>query len=103
MAYTSGEPRPSKPGAGPKPAPQVPVITGLPLLKMGAKGESVRAMQILLKGYGYDLGTWGPNGDGIDSDFGADTKAAVQEFQRAVDEEDDGEVGPKTWAKLLGV
>lgn len=86
----------------PKPAPLPDIITGLPLLKEGCKGKSVRALQILLKGYGYDLGTWGPNGDGIDSDFGADTKAAVQEFQRAVDEEDDGEVGPKTWAKLLG-
>ena len=70
-------------------------VYGIPLVML--------ALQILLKGYGYDLGTWGPNGDGIDSDFGADTKAAVQEFQRAVNEDDDGEVGPKTWAALLGV
>ena len=87
----------------PKPSPLPEIITGLPILKEGCKGKSVRALQILLKGYGYDLGTWGPNGDGIDSDFGADTKVAVQEFQRDHDLEDDGEVGNLTWAELLGV
>lgn len=98
VAYTVGEPQPSKPGAGPKPAPQVPVITGLPLLKMGAMGDSVRAMQILLMGYGYTLGIYGADGD-----FGAVTRKAVQEFQYEHDLEDDGEVGNLTWAKLLGV
>ena len=98
IAYTAGEPQPSKPGAGPKPAPQVPVITGLPLLKKGSKGDTVRAMQILLKGYGYDLGIYGADGE-----FGAVTERAVKEFQREHDLEADGEVGNLTWAKLLGV
>ena len=98
VAYTAGEPQPSKPGAGPKPAPQVPVITGLPLLKKGSKGDTVRAMQLLLLGYGYDLGIYGADGD-----FGSDTDKAVKEFQREHDLEVDGEVGNLTWAKLLGV
>ena len=104
VSYTSGNEQPSKGGTTkPQPAPELTIIAGLPLLKKGCKGNSVRALQILLKGYGYDLGTWGTNHDGIDSEFGEDTKAAVIEFQRAVGEDDDGEVGPKTWAKLLGV
>ena len=98
VAYTASDPQPSKPGAGPKPAPQVPVITGLPLLKMGAKGDSVRAMQILLLGYGYDLDVYGADGE-----FGAVTELAVKDFQHEHDLEDDGEVGNLTWAELLGV
>ena len=98
MAYTSGEPRPSKPGAGPKPAPTVKIVTGLPLLKKGSEGESVKALQILLLGYGYDLGFWGDDGE-----FGAVTEQAVKDFQREHDLEADGEVGNLTWAELLGV
>ena len=98
VAYTSGEPRPSKPGAGPKPAPTVKIVTGLPLLKKGSEGESVKALQILLLGYGYDLGFWGDDGE-----FGAVTEQAVKDFQREHDLEADGEVGNLTWAELLGV
>lgn len=94
---------PSKPGGGgaPQPAPSTkPLvkITGLPLLKKGAKGDTVRAMQILLMGYGYDLGVYGADGE-----FGAVTERAVMDFQREHDLEDDGEVGNLTWAELLGV
>lgn len=98
VAYITGEPQPSKPGAGPKPAPQVPVITGLPLLKKGSKGDTVRAVQILLMGYVYDLGFWGDDGE-----FGAATEKAVKDFQREHNLEADGEVGNLTWAELLGV
>lgn len=70
----------------------------LDVLKKGSKGDSVKAMQILLKGYGYDLGIYG-----ADCDFGSATEKAVREFQAEKDLGVDGVVGPKTWAKLLGV
>lgn len=98
VAYTVSDPKPSKPGAGPKPVPNVKIVTGLPLLENGSKGDSVKALQILLKGYGYDLGIYG-----VDGDFGSDTEKAVREFQAEHDLEIDGVVGPMTWAKLLGV
>ena len=80
------------------PAPQAKTITGLPTLKKGSEGDSVKALQILLIGYQYDCGTYG-----ADSDFGSDTEKAVIEFQTEKDLEADGVVGPKTWAALLGV
>lgn len=101
VAYTVADPMPSKPGTpAPKPAP-IPepiILKSLPTLKKGSKGDCVRAMQILLKGYGYSLGIWG-----ADSDFGSATERAVREFQAEKDLEVDGVVGSNTWAKLLGV
>jgi hypothetical protein len=73
-------------------------LEGLPLLKLGAKGETVRALQILLKGYGYSLGIWG-----VDSSFGSATENAVEAFQEDNNLEANGKVDPPTWAKLLGV
>jgi hypothetical protein len=70
----------------------------VPMLKKGSKGESVKALQILLSGYGYSLGSYG-----IDSDFGSATENAVEAFQEDNGLEVDGVVGPMTWAKLLGV
>lgn len=80
------------------PAEKVESISDLPVLKKGSKGDSVKALQILLKGYGYSLGIWG-----VDSSFGSATKAAVEKFQRDKNLEDDGEVDPLTWGKLLGL
>ena len=73
-------------------------VSGLPALNKGSKGNSVKALQILLNGYGYDLGSCG-----IDSDFGSATENAVKKFQSSSGLEADGSVGPLTWAKLLGV
>ena len=79
----------------------------LPLLKKGSKGPAVESLQRLLIGHGYDLGTYGPNRDGVDGDFGQATEDALTAFQRAhVDAEgrqlvDDGECGGKTWAPLI--
>lgn len=70
----------------------------LPLLKKGSTGDSVKALQILLKGYGYDLGKWGADGD-----FGSATENAVECFQEDNGLTADGEVGGQTWAKLLGI
>ena len=82
----------------PNPAPVKEIITGLPTLAKGSRGKSVKALQTLLKGYGYYLGVWG-----IDSSFGSATEAAVKEFQEKGGLEADGVVGAKTWAALLGV
>lgn len=68
---------------------------GLPTLWNGIYGDTVRALQALLKGYGYSLTV-----DGI---FGPKTKNAVECFQEDNDLDADGIVGPLTWASLLGL
>lgn len=70
----------------------------LPMLSNGSKGYSVKALQILLIGYGFSCGSYGADGD-----FGGGTKAAVVAFQKANKLDADGIVGDKTWARLLGI
>ena len=67
----------------------------LPVLKKGAKGDTVRAMQILLNGNGASLET--------DGSFGGATQRALKAYQEAVGLEPDGSCGRKTWEKLLGL
>ena len=69
----------------------------LPVLKRGAKGDSVKALQTLLIGYGCPCGV-----SGVDGNFGADTLRAVKVYQKNNKLDVDGAVGPATWAKLLG-
>lgn len=64
-------------------------------LKSGSKGDNVKALQILLNGRGYSCGT-------ADGDFGSKTLTAVKKFQKAEKLTQDGIVGAKTWAALLG-
>lgn len=82
-------------GSMPKPAPEddVLVLRHLPNLKKGDTGHTVRALQALLIGNGYSIGMGEQYGI-----FGNGTENAVKQFQP-----DSGEVGPETWAKLLGV
>lgn len=81
----------------PAPAPvSVSVSVTLPQLARGAKGETVRAAQLLLIGRGCRCGTWGADGD-----FGAATQGAVQSFQRGRQLAVDGVVGAQTWRALL--
>ena len=70
----------------------------LKVLRKGAKGNTVKAMQILLIGYGCYCG-----GYGADGSFGSGTESAVRDFQRKKGLAVDGICGPKTWAKLLGI
>lgn len=70
----------------------------IPLLKKGAKGGSVRAMQQLLIAGGFDCG---PKGD--DGSFGAATDKALRAYQKAKGLSVDGACGRKTWSALLGV
>ena len=68
------------------------------VLRNGSKGSSVKALQLLLIGYGYSCGSYGADGD-----FGAGTEKAVKGYQKAKGLAADGIVGPATWSKLLGV
>lgn len=69
----------------------------LPNLKMGSKGKTVKVLQTLLtETYGYNCGKAGADGD-----FGSSTKMAVMNFQQDNTLDADGEVGEKTWTKLL--
>ena len=70
----------------------------LPTLRKGCAGDTVRAMQYLLLGWGYSCGRWGADGD-----FGADTEAAVVRYQRMHGLDADGICGPMTWGRLLGM
>lgn len=69
----------------------------LETLKKGSKGAVVKALQILLIGYGQDCGRHGADGD-----FGADTDKAVRAFQKGAGLTVDGVVGKNTWTKILG-
>lgn len=73
-------------------------ISGLPELRRGDKGEVVRAAQILLNGRKCSVGAYGADGD-----FGPATEAAVLAYQRRNGLDDDGIIGPATWAALLGM
>ena len=74
------------------------VGVNLPMLRLGSKGASVKALQILLIGYGYDCGKWGADGD-----FGNGTYKSLMKFQQEHGLVVDGVCGPVTWAKLLGL
>lgn len=77
-----------------KPQAANKVTITLNVLKNGSEGENVKALQILLKGKGYNCGT----ADGV---FGAKTQAAVRSFQVGNRLSVDGVVGAATWAALL--
>ena len=70
----------------------------LPVLKKGSKGASVKALQILLIGYGISCGSYGADGD-----FGSATDQAVRDYQNKMGLAEDGIVGVNTWSKLLGM
>lgn len=82
----------------PPAASETAEVSGLPLLERGSEGDSVKALQILLIGYGYSCGSYG-----VDGEFGSATENAVEAFQEDMELEVDGKVGSKTWAKLVGV
>ena len=70
----------------------------IPVLKKGMKGGSVWALQAILVGYGYDIGS-----KGVDGSFGKDTESAIKKYQLEEDLEPDGSCGRKTWSALLGL
>jgi hypothetical protein len=70
----------------------------LPQLRKGDESKTVKAMQILLIGWGCSCGSYGADGD-----FGSATDSAVRKFQKDNGLEVDGICGPNTWHKLLGM
>ena len=68
---------------------------GYPMLKRGSKGKYVQLMQSKLVNKGYDIGSYG-----IDGDFGRATESAVKQFQQDNGLKVDGIVGKDTWAML---
>lgn len=68
----------------------------LPILEQGHKGAAVKAMQLLLIDYGYNLGA-----DGADGDFGPATADALKKFQRAYGMNADAVCGKKSWHFLI--
>jgi peptidoglycan hydrolase-like protein with peptidoglycan-binding domain len=52
-----------------------------PSAERGQKNDDVKKIQQALKFKGYNLGTTGPNEDGVDGNFGPATQRAVKDFQ----------------------
>lgn len=78
-----------QPAQTPEPTPSLPTI------KKGSKGEYVKKAQTILFKLGYDLGSYG-----IDGDYGKATEAAVKAFQKDHKLTPDGVTGAKTWEAL---
>lgn len=89
----------SAPGDGPAPKPweKCTYYDGTALTQYGNKGDRVREVQCILKARGYDVGS-----DGVDGDFGQDTRSAVRSFQQKRHLQVDGQVGANTWSALRG-
>lgn len=83
--------------------------------KRGDTNSEVKNVQRLLKGVGYDLGTSGKDGNGIDGNFGGRTETAIKDYQTkkrlqptgiinselisSLQSESDREGGPKQYGK----
>lgn len=78
----------STPAPNPSPAPAPKPSVNNNVLSIGDTGENVRKLQEQLVKLGYNVGSKGPDGD-----FGSKTYAAVIDFQRKHNLDDDGIVG----------
>jgi hypothetical protein len=74
------------------------VSVKLPTLKKGDKGDAVKAMQILLIGWGFSCGA-----SGADGSYGSATEKALHEFKKAKKLKVTSTCGAQTWAALQGV
>lgn len=68
----------------------------LPVLKKGASGAPVEALQCLLLLHGYSCGDCG-----MDGSFGSDTNTALRKFQKEHSLAVDGSCGSATWTELI--
>ena len=82
---------------------QKTISVDLPVLKKGAKGEAVKAMQLLLIGYGYKMISTSGKVYAADGSFGGATELAVKAYQEDNKLTVDGSCGRATWSKLLGL
>ena len=65
------------------------------IIRYGCEGRDVKILQEALLKLGYDLGSWG-----CDGDFGDCTDLALKAFQRKTNIDADGECGPITLTAL---
>lgn len=72
------------------------VSVKMPILKLGAKGAPVEALQCLLLLHGYSCGD-----GGMDGSFGPDTNVALRKFQKERSLAVDGSCGNATWTELI--
>ena len=83
--------------SGDIPTPTPPAPETRPTIKRGDKGAYVTLAQTELINRGYDLGSWGADGN-----FGKQTEKAVKQFQQDHGLKVDGIIGPNTWEALDG-
>ncbi len=82
------------------PTPTVKSVSiSLPILSKGSKGDSVKALQALLNGYGYTDAT--EKALALDGSFGTATLYALKKYQDANGLTVDGICGVNTWKSLL--
>src|SRR5450759_569983 len=81
---------------GPASSPRRDVRGAVRHIRKGDRGPAVEDVQRRLLVLGEDLGT-----TGVDGCFLGATYAAVVAFQRERGLDEDGEVGPETWAALV--
>lgn len=74
------------------------ISVDLPVLKRGAKGEVVKAMQSMLDLRGFTCGDGGADGS-----FGPATEKQVKAFQASTKQEQTGICDLRTWSALLGL
>lgn len=80
------------------------VELNLPVLKRGAKSDTVKTLQTLLIGYGYKMtSTDGKTTYKADGLFGGATERALIAYQNDKGLAGDGSVGKKTWKSLLQI
>jgi len=70
------------------------------VLRKGSRGSDVESLQVKLVHYGYDLGNFGPNKNGVDGKYGDKTVTAVKEFQKDAGIKVDGLFGPESLKAL---
>lgn len=70
----------------------------LPWLRLGDRGDAVKAMQVLLQAAGYSCGDAGADGE-----FGPTTDAALRRYQNDKGLAADGCAGKNTMGSLLGI
>ena len=80
----------------PEPEKKEEFKVNMKTLKKGSKGVQVKALQALLIGYGYSVGS-----SGVDGSFGPATDKAVRAYQKAKGLTADGICGKNTWTKIL--
>jgi len=79
------------------------VISQGKVLRKGSTGPDVEELQRMFKNLGYDIGTFGPNKDGIDGKYGDTMDRVVREFQQKNNLTVDGKVGKNTLTKMIEV